>query len=118
MRQDGAVRVRVNLVLLAAVAATGLLAAGCSGSSGDASPPPSSTKFVVNPLEPGHGILQLGKSLYPFDGVICAKGPVPSDPKDTVRIFGVYDAEPGATLYATPAPDKIYRFGEDGRVIK
>jgi hypothetical protein len=90
MRQDGAVRVRLNLVLLATMAAIGLLAAGCSGSSGDASPPPSSTKFVVNPLEPGHGILQLGKNLYPFDGVICAKGPVPSDPKDTVRIFGVY----------------------------
>ena len=32
----------------------------------------------------------------------------------TVRIFGVYDAEPGATLYATPDPAKTYRFGADG----
>ncbi|TJW13882.1 MAG: ABC transporter ATP-binding protein [Mesorhizobium sp.] len=36
----------------------------------------------------------------------------------TVRIFGVYNAEPGATLYATPDPAKTYRFGADGRVIK
>ncbi|MCF6124570.1 ABC transporter ATP-binding protein [Mesorhizobium sp. SEMIA396] len=36
----------------------------------------------------------------------------------TVRIFGVYDAEPGATLYATPDPGKTYRFGADGKVLK
>ncbi|MER9075992.1 ABC transporter ATP-binding protein [Mesorhizobium sp. M0904] len=36
----------------------------------------------------------------------------------TVRIFGVYNAEPGATLYATPDPAKTYRFGADGRVLK
>ncbi|TGQ40777.1 MULTISPECIES: ABC transporter ATP-binding protein [unclassified Mesorhizobium] len=36
----------------------------------------------------------------------------------TVRIFGVYNAEPGATLYATPDPAKTYRFGADGRVMK
>ncbi|MGX7876026.1 ABC transporter ATP-binding protein [Mesorhizobium sp. ORM6] len=36
----------------------------------------------------------------------------------TVRIFGVYDAEPGATLYATPDPTKTYRFGADGKVLK
>ncbi|RUX75849.1 ABC transporter ATP-binding protein [Mesorhizobium sp. M7A.F.Ca.US.006.04.2.1] len=36
----------------------------------------------------------------------------------TVRIFGVYDAEPGATLYATPDPAKTYRFGTDGKVLK
>ncbi|RUU12769.1 ABC transporter ATP-binding protein [Mesorhizobium sp. M7A.T.Ca.TU.009.01.3.2] len=36
----------------------------------------------------------------------------------TVRIFGVYDAEPGATLYATPDPAKTYRFGADGKTIK
>ncbi|WP_394888686.1 ABC transporter ATP-binding protein [Mesorhizobium sp. AaZ16] len=35
----------------------------------------------------------------------------------TVRIFGVYDAEPGAAIYATPDPAKTYRFGADGRVI-
>jgi multiple sugar transport system ATP-binding protein len=36
----------------------------------------------------------------------------------TVRIFGVYDAEPGATLYATPDPAKTSRFGTDGKTIK
>ncbi|WP_027060800.1 ABC transporter ATP-binding protein [Mesorhizobium loti] len=36
----------------------------------------------------------------------------------TVRIFGVYDAEPGATLYATPELGKTYRFGADGKVLK
>jgi multiple sugar transport system ATP-binding protein len=36
----------------------------------------------------------------------------------TVRVFGVYDAEPGATLYATPDPARTYRFGEDGRAVK
>ncbi|TIM50622.1 MAG: ABC transporter ATP-binding protein [Mesorhizobium sp.] len=36
----------------------------------------------------------------------------------TVRIFGVYNAEPGATLYATPDPAKTYRFGVDGKVLK
>jgi multiple sugar transport system ATP-binding protein len=35
----------------------------------------------------------------------------------TARIFGVYDAKPGATLYATPHPEKTYRFGADGRSI-
>jgi multiple sugar transport system ATP-binding protein len=35
----------------------------------------------------------------------------------TVRIFGVYDAEPGATLYATPQPGKVYRFDAEGRTI-
>ena len=34
----------------------------------------------------------------------------------TVRIFGVYDAAPGSTLYATPDPAKTYRFGADGIV--
>ena len=35
----------------------------------------------------------------------------------TVRIFGVYNAEPGATVYATPEPGKTYRFGADGKVM-
>jgi multiple sugar transport system ATP-binding protein len=35
----------------------------------------------------------------------------------TVRIFGVYNAEPGATLFATPDPARTYRFGVDGKVI-
>ncbi|HMM62856.1 MAG TPA: ABC transporter ATP-binding protein [Mesorhizobium sp.] len=36
----------------------------------------------------------------------------------TVRIFGIYDAEPGAVLYATPQPDRIYRFDADGRAVR
>jgi multiple sugar transport system ATP-binding protein len=36
----------------------------------------------------------------------------------TVRIFGVYNAEPGAILYVTPDPAKTYRFGADGKVLK
>jgi multiple sugar transport system ATP-binding protein len=35
----------------------------------------------------------------------------------TVRIFGVYDAEPGSTLFVTPNPDKVYRFGPDGKTL-
>jgi multiple sugar transport system ATP-binding protein len=35
----------------------------------------------------------------------------------TVRIFGVYNADPGATVYATPEPGKTYRFGSDGKVM-
>jgi multiple sugar transport system ATP-binding protein len=35
----------------------------------------------------------------------------------TVRIFGVYNAEPGATLYVTPDPQKTYRFGADGKTL-
>ncbi len=35
----------------------------------------------------------------------------------TVRIFGVYDAAPGATLFVTPAPDKTFRFGTDGKAL-
>jgi multiple sugar transport system ATP-binding protein len=36
----------------------------------------------------------------------------------TVRIFGVYNAEPGATVFATPEPGKTYRFGADGKVMR
>ena len=36
----------------------------------------------------------------------------------TVRIFGVYDAEPGATLFVTPDAGKTYRFGADGARIR
>ncbi len=35
----------------------------------------------------------------------------------TVRIFGVYDAEPGATLFATPDPRRTYRFDAEGRTM-
>ncbi len=36
----------------------------------------------------------------------------------TVRIFGIYDAEPGAVLYATPHPDKVHRFDANGRAVR
>ncbi len=35
----------------------------------------------------------------------------------TIRIFGVYDAEPGATLYATPDPARTYRFDAEGKTL-
>ncbi len=35
----------------------------------------------------------------------------------TVRIFGVYNAEPGATLHVTPDPARTYRFGADGKSL-
>ena len=35
----------------------------------------------------------------------------------TVRIFGVYNAEPGSTLFVTPDPEKTYRFGADGKTL-
>jgi len=35
----------------------------------------------------------------------------------TVRLFGVYEAEAGATLYATPQPGKTYRFDADGKAV-
>ena len=36
----------------------------------------------------------------------------------TVRLFGVYDAQAGATLYATPQPGRLYRFDADGKTIR
>jgi len=36
----------------------------------------------------------------------------------TVRIFGVYNAEPGSTLFATPDPQKVYRFDAAGKTIR
>ena len=33
----------------------------------------------------------------------------------TVRIFGEYRVEPGATLHATPQPGKLFRFGADDK---
>ncbi len=35
----------------------------------------------------------------------------------TVRIFGEFKAEPGATVFATPDPGRTFRFGADGRVM-
>jgi multiple sugar transport system ATP-binding protein len=36
----------------------------------------------------------------------------------TVRIFGEYPAEPGATIFATPDPAKIFRFDAEGNRIR
>ncbi len=73
------------------VALSVLVAAACSGSS-SAQPdkPTTSFHYLVNPLEPGTGFLQLGSNRYPFDGVICATGRLKSDPTWSRRIFGVY----------------------------
>jgi multiple sugar transport system ATP-binding protein len=35
----------------------------------------------------------------------------------TIRIFGVYDAEPGEALFVTPDAGRTYRFGADGKRI-
>ena len=35
----------------------------------------------------------------------------------TARLFGEVGFAAGATLYATPEPNRIYRFGPDGRVV-
>ncbi|HET8929346.1 MAG TPA: hypothetical protein VFN21_01690 [Acidimicrobiales bacterium] len=76
--------------LVAAVVGA-LVVSGCSGSSGgEADQPTTSFKYLVDPLEPGAGFIQLGPNRYPFDGVICATGPVESDPEGSTRIFGVY----------------------------
>ncbi len=36
----------------------------------------------------------------------------------TVRVFGVHDAAPGSTLFATPDPARTHRFGADGRALR
>lgn len=78
--------------------------AGCSGSSQDESTPAgptTSSPYVANPLEPGHGFVQIGGSRTDFDGVICATGALASDPDDSVRRFGVYaNFTQDGTLYA------------------
>jgi len=35
----------------------------------------------------------------------------------TARIFGVYEAEPGSIVYASPEPGKTLRFGRDGSLL-
>lgn len=65
--------------------------AGCAGSSGQPeTAPTTSFPYLIDPLEPGTGFVQLGPNRYPFEGVICASGPVKSDPPGSTRIFGVY----------------------------
>ncbi len=36
----------------------------------------------------------------------------------TARLFGEYQAAPGATLYATPDPARTFRFDRDGKTIR
>ncbi len=64
---------------------------GCAGSSGGATDETTTSfPYLVDPLDPGTGFIQLGPNRYPFEGVICATGPVKSDPEGSIRIFGVY----------------------------
>jgi len=69
-----------------------VVSSSCAGSNPTAgdSPPSTSSKYLINPLEPGQGYVQLGTNRYAFDSVICATGPVKSDPEGSTRIFGVY----------------------------
>lgn len=76
--------------LCAVVLVTTVVVVGCSGSSGEETGPTTSFPYLVDPLEPGTGFIQLGENRYPFDGVICAEGAVESDPEGSTRIFGVY----------------------------
>lgn len=84
--------VRRAPVLALALVFAALVATGCAGSSGNgtAGGPTTSFPYLIDPLEPGTGFVQLGKNRYPFSGVICATGPVKSDPPGSSRIFGVY----------------------------
>lgn len=61
-------------------------------SSGDASPSATSRAKMpeANPLKPGTGYVQIGAQRTDFDKVICATGPVKTDPKGTIRQFGAY----------------------------
>ena len=36
----------------------------------------------------------------------------------TIRLFGEFQTEPGATLYATPDPARTYRFDGEGRAVR
>lgn len=80
---------RVLLGLGAAFLVAGL--SGCSGSSVPTSTgPTTSFPYLIDPLEPGNGFIQLGTNRYPFSGVICTEGPSKKDPPGSTRIFGVY----------------------------
>lgn len=82
---------RVRIASVAVALALVLVAPGCGGPSGDGEArPTTSFRYLVDPLKPGTGFVQLGQNRYPFEGVICASGPVKSDPEGSTRIFGVY----------------------------
>lgn len=64
---------------------------GCGGSGGgSASEVSTTTPYVVDPLEPGQGFVELAGNRFAFDGVICGMGAAEGDPEGTARIFGVY----------------------------
>lgn len=74
---------------LGVIAVVGSSCAGSNPIAGDTQPTTTS-KYLINPLEPGQGYVQLGANRYAFENVICATGPVKSDPEGSTRIFGVY----------------------------
>lgn len=93
---------------LSGVVAALLVAAGCSGSPSGADPEPVTTfPYVVDPLEPGHGFVELAGNRYVFDGVMCAQGAARDDPEGTRRIFGVYA---NFEVDGTPAGVELTRY--------
>lgn len=66
------------------------LAACSSGGSTKSTGPTTTVLLEVNPLERGHGFVQLSGQRYDFDGVKCATGTLASDPEASQRIFGAY----------------------------
>ena len=59
--------------------------------------------------QPGGGAIEIYDNGVPVERI--------STDGETAPSYFHYDAEPGATLYATPNPDKTYRFGADGRTL-
>ncbi len=75
----------------AVLVVTAVVCVACSGSTAAPDPVSSTTfPYVVDPLEPGEGFVELAGNRYPFDDVMCAQGPAADDPEGTSRIFGVY----------------------------
>ncbi len=102
--------------LLACLAAVVLVVGACSGDSGDReSASTTSFPYLVDPVEPGAGFIELDGNRYPFEGVICASGPVASDPEGSTRRFGVYaNFEVDGTLAAVSLTR--YRNQESGLI--
>lgn len=77
--------------ILSGLLALCLLSAACSGPTGQADPESSTTfPYVVDPLDPGEGFVELAGNRYVFEDVICTTGEADDDPEGTRRIYGVY----------------------------